>query len=232
MTLRLLITAALTLAVASGCGRKGGDPLAAQGAGQQGAGAPRFDPERPERSLLLDADEAARRIGSFEWTAGVEWTVSRQGSAESVRAVERHRLVQAATGEFLVENGIDPGLGEGAETGRDVIWAGSMTYARGRCAMARAARRPRPRRAAIPGRELRTGWRSGEPLRPPARARQRRRDEPPRPRGHPLCPLPRDRRRGGRAAVRHARLPAGRTRPRHEGAARPPRRGAARLGDG
>ncbi len=51
-----------------------------------------------------------------------------------MRAVERHRLVQAATGEFLVENGIDPGLGEGAETGRDVIWAGSMTYARGRWA--------------------------------------------------------------------------------------------------
>lgn len=134
MTLRLLLIAALSLAVAPGCGRKGAeaDSQGAPGAGPRPAA--RFDPERPQESLALDADEAARRIGSFEWTAGVEWTVSRQGSAERVRAVERHRVVQAVTGEFLVESGIDPGLGEGSETGREVIWAGRMTYARARWA--------------------------------------------------------------------------------------------------
>jgi hypothetical protein len=136
MTLRLLLTVALSLAVAAGCGRKGADAESpgAPGAGRRGAAAARFDPEKPQESLSLDADEVARRIGSFEWTAGVEWTVSRQGSAERVHAVERHRVVQAVTGEFLVESGVDPGLGEGSETGRAVIWAGSMTYARGRWA--------------------------------------------------------------------------------------------------
>ncbi|HSN15665.1 MAG TPA: hypothetical protein VLT61_13615 [Anaeromyxobacteraceae bacterium] len=136
MNSRLVLAAALSLAVATGCSRDGAD---AEGRvlGREGArapAAPRFDPEKPAAALAIDADEAAHRLGSFEWTAGAEWTVSRQGSAESVRAVERHHVVQAATGEFLAETGIDPGLGEGSETGRDVIWAGNMTYARGKWA--------------------------------------------------------------------------------------------------
>jgi hypothetical protein len=136
MTLRpATLAAAASLLLASGCGRgssgeaRGFSPDAARAA----AAAP-FDPDRPEGSLLLDADEAARRLGSFEWTAGVEWSVTRQGSAERVRAVESHRLVQASTGEFAAESGIDPGLGDGAQTGREVIWAGNLTYARNRWA--------------------------------------------------------------------------------------------------
>jgi hypothetical protein len=137
MTVRPALAAALSLALAApGCGRKADEErgrVFTKDEARAAAGAA-FDPARPEGSFLLDADEAARRIGSFEWTAGVEWSVTRQGSAARVRAVERHRLVQSATGEFSVELEVDPGLGEGAQTGRDVIWAGKLTYARGRWA--------------------------------------------------------------------------------------------------
>jgi hypothetical protein len=139
MALRSLLAAslALSLAAAPGCGRKGpdGEParLFSTDSARTAAAAP-FDAARPEASIVLDADEAARRLGSFEWTAGAEWSVARQGSSDRVRAVERHRLVQSATGEFQVESEIDPGLGEGSVTGRDVIWAQNMTYARGRWA--------------------------------------------------------------------------------------------------
>lgn len=136
MTLRPYLAASLLLAAAAACGRKGdgdaGRPFSKEEA--RAAASTAFDPERPEGSLLLDADEAARRIGSFEWTAGVEWSVTRQGSAERVRAVESHRLVQSATGEFALANEIDSGRGEGSETGREVIWAGKMTYARNKWA--------------------------------------------------------------------------------------------------
>ncbi len=132
MTLRPTLLA-LTLALAA-CGRGGAGAEAGLAAVGKARASEPFDAGKPARSLTLDADEAARRLGSFEWTAGAEWTVSRQGSAERVRAVERHRLVQSATGEFLVENEIDPGLGEGSQTGREVIWAGNMTYAHGKWA--------------------------------------------------------------------------------------------------
>jgi hypothetical protein len=135
---RLGANLALALAIslaAAGCGRKAEDRGRVFSKEEaRAAAAAAFDPDRPEGALLLDADEAGRRIGSFEWTAGVEWSVTREGSAEKVRAVERHRLVQASTGEFLVEAEIDPGLGEGSQTGRDLIWAGKMTYARNRWA--------------------------------------------------------------------------------------------------
>jgi len=133
MTARPLLVTSLSLALAAaGCGPRAESERG--GAVTMDGARAAFDPARPEGSLLLDADEAARRIGSFEWTAGVEWSVTRQGSAERVRAVERHRLVQSATGEFSVELEVDPGLGEGSQTGRDVIWAGKLTYARGRWA--------------------------------------------------------------------------------------------------
>src|SRR5574341_490883 len=134
MNLRLPFAAALALATLA-CGRGASSEQAGLAtAGEAPAAAVAFDPDKPASSLAMDAEEAARRIGSFEWTAGAEWSVSRQGSADRVRAVERHRLVQSATGDFLVENEVDPGLGEGAQSGREVIWAGSMTYAHGKWA--------------------------------------------------------------------------------------------------
>jgi hypothetical protein len=94
-----------------------------------------FDLDRPGAALDQDADAVARALGSFEWTAAVEWTVSRGGEeAQRVRAVERHRVVQAATGEFAVSAQIDPGLGPGSETGRDLVWTGGMTYGRAKYA--------------------------------------------------------------------------------------------------
>ena len=134
MNTRLLFTAALSLALLAGCGRKDAEAEARLIGRDAAKPAARFDPALPAASLALDGDEAARRLGSFEWTAGVDWTVSRQGSTDRVHAVERHHVVQAATGEFLAQSEVDPGLGDGAVTGRDVIWAGRMTYARGRWA--------------------------------------------------------------------------------------------------
>lgn len=137
MTSGCIRLAPLVLALAvSACGRGGsaGEARSFSADAALAAAAAPFDPERPEGSLLLDADEAARRLGSFEWTAGVEWSASRQGSAERVRAVERHRVVQSQAGDFLAEAEVDPGLGEGSQTGREVIWAGKMTYARGKWA--------------------------------------------------------------------------------------------------
>ncbi len=94
-----------------------------------------FDFERPGAALSLDADAVARRLGSFEWTAAVEWTVSRQGDdAQRVRAVERHRVRQSATGEFEIVADVDPGLGPGSETGKEIVFAGGMTYARAKYA--------------------------------------------------------------------------------------------------
>lgn len=134
MTPRLTHLAALALALAA-CGRgSSGEARSVSLPDASADAAAPFDPERPEASLLLDADEAARRLGTFEWTAGVEWSVSRQGSAERVRAVERHRIVQSQAGDFLAEAEVDPGLGEGSQTAREVIWAGKMTYARGKWA--------------------------------------------------------------------------------------------------
>jgi hypothetical protein len=93
--------------------------------------APTFDPSRPLDALALDADDAARRLGSFEWAAAVEWTVARNGDdAQRVRVAERHRLLQAASGEFEVEAENDPGFGPGSETGKHVVYAGGTTYAR------------------------------------------------------------------------------------------------------
>jgi hypothetical protein len=104
----------------------------------EGAPAPsaaRVDPSRPADALLLDADAVARLLGSFEWSAAVDWSVSRPGEdAARVHAAERHGLRQLATGEFQVDAELDPGRGPGSETGREIVYAGGMTYARGRFA--------------------------------------------------------------------------------------------------
>jgi hypothetical protein len=126
-----LALAALALACSRGTG-EGGDPLRERPAA---APVPDFDWSRPAAALELDAGQVAARLGSFEWTGAVEWSVSREGDdARRVRAVERHRLRQAASGEFEVDAEIDPGLGPGADTGRTVVYAGGMTYARARYA--------------------------------------------------------------------------------------------------
>jgi hypothetical protein len=96
-------------------------------------GATRFDPAHPYDALTLEAGEVARRLGSFDWTAAVDWTVAREGDdAVRVHALERHRLRQSASGEFDLDADLDPGQGPGSETGKSIVYAGGMTYARAR----------------------------------------------------------------------------------------------------
>ncbi len=59
--------------------------------------------------------------------------MERQGEdARRVHAVEHHRVRQTATGEFEVHADVDPGLGPGSDSGKDLVWTGGMTYARAR----------------------------------------------------------------------------------------------------
>ncbi len=131
----LALAAALALACSRGGDEQARRRLFSHEEAAAGAAAP-FDPARPESALALSADEAARRLGSFEWTAAVDWSVARDGGDDAARlhATERHRLRQSASGEFDVDAEVDPGLGPGSEAGRQVIWAGGMTYARSRYA--------------------------------------------------------------------------------------------------
>ena len=86
----------------------------------------------PEKLLAMPAEEIARRLGSFEWTASVDWTVARKGNdARRIHASEKHRVRQLATGEFEADAQIDGGRGPGGVSGRHVVWTGGMTYARG-----------------------------------------------------------------------------------------------------
>ncbi|HET7824134.1 MAG TPA: hypothetical protein VFK90_02330 [Anaeromyxobacter sp.] len=94
-----------------------------------------FDFERPGAALSFGADDVARRLGSFEWTAAVEWTVAREGDdARRVRSAERHRLKQSAGGDFETSAEVDPGLGPGSETGKEIVFTGGHTYARAKYA--------------------------------------------------------------------------------------------------
>jgi len=128
--------AAAALAALAACSSGGDAPGKRRGlAPDEAAPAAALDPARPDGSLAMTADEAARRIGSFEWTAAVDWTATRGGDRPSrLHAAERHRLRQAATGEFALEDEIDPGDGPGSESGREIVWAGGTTYARSRYA--------------------------------------------------------------------------------------------------
>lgn len=94
-----------------------------------------FDWSKPAAALHLGADDAAARIGSFAWSADVSWTVSSsKDAARRVHVVERHRIRQSANGEFDAQSDVDPGQGKGSETGKHVIYAKGMTYARSRYA--------------------------------------------------------------------------------------------------
>lgn len=122
--------ASLALAAALACSR--GDPAAkhrlfAREDGKAAEAA--FDPERPQDALALDADQVAARLGAFAWTGAADWTVTRQGGA-SLHVTEQHQLRQAASGDFALRADVDPGLGAHAVTGKEVVWAGGMTYAR------------------------------------------------------------------------------------------------------
>lgn len=120
--------------LAAACSRAPEEPARLVAAPAEGAAADGpFDFARPGAALAFDADEVARRLGSFEAVAAVEWSVALAGEeAPRVRAVERHRVRQSATGEFDVSAEVDPGLGPGSETGRDVVFARGMTYGRAR----------------------------------------------------------------------------------------------------
>ena len=85
---------------------------------------------RPPCSAM-DADEAARRLGSFEWAGTASFTVTTQAdSATRVHVAERHRVRQSANGEFEVDAEIDEGRGPGGEAGKHVVFGGGLTYAR------------------------------------------------------------------------------------------------------
>jgi hypothetical protein len=126
------LVAPIALAALAACSR--GDPAAKHRlfARDQAAGeAAAFDPAKPETALQLDADEVARRLGAFEWSGAVEWTVARDGDGGGgVHVTEQHKLRQAATGEFEVRADVNPGLGANAVAGKQVVWVNGMTYAR------------------------------------------------------------------------------------------------------
>ena len=124
---------ALALALLAACSR-GGEPTRLQAAPAARPPAT-FDWDHPAAALELGPDDVAARLGSFDWTSSIEWTVERQGEdARRVHAVEHHRVRQAATGEFEVHAELDPGLGPGSDSGKEIVWAGGMTYARARYA--------------------------------------------------------------------------------------------------
>jgi hypothetical protein len=127
-----LLSALLLATACSGGGdEQGRRRLFSREAGEPASEVPAFDWSRPEAALAMDAGEAARRIGSFEWTAAVDWTVSREGDPpRQVHVTERHRVRQAASGEFEAESELDPGEGPASRSGRTVVYAGGVTYAR------------------------------------------------------------------------------------------------------
>jgi hypothetical protein len=128
-----LAAAVLAAACSRGPDEEGKSRLLAPTAAEGAPAAGPFDFSRPGDALALDADDVARRLGSFEWLVAVEWSVALSGEdAPRVRAVERHRVRQSATGEFDVAAEVDPALGPGSQTGREVIFARGMTYGRAR----------------------------------------------------------------------------------------------------
>ena len=126
-----LAIALLACALAAACTRRpseqGGREQAL--AAERGAKPAPFDFERPLDALRMTADEAARRGGALAFEARVAWSVAKPGSAP-VRASEVHRVRQLPGGEFEVSADVDPGLGPGSVTGKQVVFVNGMTYAR------------------------------------------------------------------------------------------------------
>lgn len=91
-----------------------------------------FDWSKPETALRADAEETAARLGSFEWAATVDWTLSKGPSPPArLHMIEHHRVRQLADGDFEVQSDLDPGLSPGSESGKQVVYTGKTTYARG-----------------------------------------------------------------------------------------------------
>ncbi len=70
----------------------------------------------------------AAGLGSFAWEGTAVWSAVRGERKHEV--TERHAVRQLATGEFAAEGTIDPGRGPGSESGKRIVWAKGMTYAR------------------------------------------------------------------------------------------------------
>ncbi len=115
----------LVLALAVACSRGG-----APSAGPTGAPKPpsTFDWDRPASALRMGPDAVAAGLGSFAWEGTVTWSAAR--GDRKVEVSERHAVRQLATGEFAAEGTVDPGRGPGSESGKRVIWAEGMSYAR------------------------------------------------------------------------------------------------------
>jgi hypothetical protein len=118
------IPALLAVALAA-CSR--GAPPGPPAAAPAAAEAP-IDADRPLEALRLDADAVSARIGSFAWEGSATWSAAR--ADRRVDVAERHAVRQLATGEFQAEGNVDPGRGPGSDSGKRVIWARGMTYAR------------------------------------------------------------------------------------------------------
>ncbi|HEY7724654.1 MAG TPA: hypothetical protein VH880_04940 [Anaeromyxobacteraceae bacterium] len=125
---------ALALAAAlAACSRGGGAEDRGQPRILEAAPAPApFDWSQPASALAMDGDEAARRIGSLEIQATISWSVGRGPESQRLRMAERHVVRQLAGGDFHALSELDPGAWHGAETGREVVFAGGATFARSR----------------------------------------------------------------------------------------------------
>ena len=120
----VLFAAAMTLSVTA-CTRGESPSQQLPGASKDPS---RFDWERPAASLRMTPDEVAARLGSFDWTGSAIWSVS--SGERKIETTEHHAVRQLASGEFAAEGTVDPGRGAGSESGKRVVWAKGMSYAR------------------------------------------------------------------------------------------------------
>jgi hypothetical protein len=135
MPRRSAIALLLCLAAPVACSERAPAPATVPGVAASSGTPAQFDWEHPAALLSMDAGEAAGRLGSFEWAGTASFTVTTQaGSASRVHVAERHRVRQAASGEFEADAEIDEGRGPGGEAGKHVVFMGGLTYARGQFA--------------------------------------------------------------------------------------------------